>query len=47
MRKINTIYAGGKMNVDYKLIGRRIKEERKKKGYTQENLAEKLDVTVG
>ena len=35
------------MNVDHKLIGRRIKEERKKKGYTQENLAEKLDVTVG
>ena len=35
------------MNVDYKLIGHRIKEERKKKGYTQEHLAEKLDVTVG
>ncbi|MBQ8399028.1 MAG: helix-turn-helix transcriptional regulator [Clostridia bacterium] len=35
------------MNVDYKLIGKRIKEERKKKGFTQENLAEKLDVTVG
>ena len=35
------------MQVDYKLIGARIKEQRKAKGYTQENLAEKLEVSVG
>jgi len=35
------------MNVDYKLIGSRIKEARKNKGITQEMLAEKLDVTIG
>ena len=35
------------MQVDYKLIGTRIKEQRRSKGYTQENLAEKLDVSVG
>ena len=36
-----------KTTADYRLIGGRIKEQRKKKGYTQEQLAEKLDVTVG
>lgn len=36
-----------KMSVDYKLIGQRVKEKRKQKGFTQENLAEKLNVTVG
>ena len=35
------------MQVDYKLIGTRIKEQRRLKGYTQENLAEKLEVSVG
>ena len=35
------------MNVDYKLIGSRIKSERIKCGMTQEALAEKLDVTIG
>ena len=35
------------MNVDYKLIGQRIKCERTKSGMTQEKMAEKLDVTVG
>lgn len=35
------------MAVDYKLIGRRIKDNRKKKHMTQEVLAEKIDVTVG
>lgn len=35
------------MNIDYKLIGARIQATRKKCGFTQENLAEKLDVTVG
>ena len=35
------------MNIDYKLIGSRIKEARKRKGITQEMLAESLDVTIG
>ncbi len=35
------------MNIDYKLIGGRIKAERNRRGLTQENLAEKLDVSVG
>lgn len=35
------------MGIDYKLIGERIKTKRKIKGYTQETLAEKLDVSVG
>ena len=35
------------MGVDYKLIGKRIKEHRKSKSMTQEVLAEKADVTVG
>lgn len=35
------------MNVDYKLIGNRIKAERVRLGMTQERLAEQLDVTIG
>ena len=35
------------MNVDYKLIGERIKRARKMKGFTQETVAEKLDVSIG
>jgi transcriptional regulator with XRE-family HTH domain len=35
------------MQVDYKLIGAKIKERRRVKGYTQERLAKKLDVSVG
>lgn len=35
------------MSVDYRLIGSRIKEKRKEAGKTQEQLAEKLSVTVG
>ena len=35
------------MNIDYKLIGSRIKETRKARNMTQERLAERLDVSVG
>ena len=35
------------LSVDYKLIGQRIKRVRKDKRMTQEQLAEKLSVTVG
>lgn len=35
------------MNIDYKLIGARIKKARKSKGMTQDVLAEKLDVSIG
>ena len=35
------------MNIDYKLIGERIKRERKANGITQEILAEKLNVSIG
>lgn len=35
------------MNIDYKLIGSRIKDARRSRGLTQDTLAEKLDVTVG
>lgn len=35
------------MSVDYKIIGGRIKSKRKAAGKTQEQLAEKLSVTVG
>ena len=34
------------MVVDYFAIGRRIKQARKAKGYTQEKLAEKLDISI-
>lgn len=35
------------MSVDFKLIGSRIKENRKQSGKTQEWLAEQIDVSVG
>ena len=35
------------MNIDYKQIGQHIKQIRKSKKMTQENLAEQLDVSVG
>lgn len=35
------------MGIDYKLIGARIKGVRNMRGFTQEQLAEKLDVSVG
>ena len=35
------------MSVDYKLIGSRLKQARKARGLTQEQLAELLDVSVG
>lgn len=35
------------MHVDYNLIGTRIKSVRKAVGMTQENLAERLDVSIG
>ena len=35
------------MNVDYKLIGERIKKARKAMGITQDVLAEKLGVSIG
>ncbi len=39
---------GGKaMNIDYKLIGDRIKRVRKTRGMTQELMAEKLNVSIG
>jgi len=35
------------MAIDYMIIGKRIQEKRKSNGWTQEQLAEKLQVTVG
>lgn len=35
------------MNIDYKLIGERIKRARKMRGITQETLAERLNVSIG
>ncbi len=35
------------MNIDYKLIGERIKRARKTQGMTQEALAERLNVSIG
>lgn len=35
------------MSIDFKIIGERIREARKKAGITQEELSEILDVTVG
>ena len=35
------------MNIDYKLIGERIKRARKGSGLTQEALAERLNVSIG
>lgn len=34
------------MALDYKLIGERLKKARVEKGYTQEKLAEKIDVSI-
>ena len=35
------------MNIDYKLIGERIQRTRKSRNMTQENMAEKLNVSIG
>lgn len=35
------------MNIDYKLIGERIRRTRKVQGMTQEQLAEQLNVSIG
>ncbi len=35
------------MDIDYKLIGNRIQNQRKKCGYTQESFSELMDVTPG
>lgn len=35
------------MRIDYKIIGKRIKDKRKNCGFTQESLAEKIGVSVG
>lgn len=35
------------MNIDYKLIGQRIKRTRKAQGMTQESMAERLNVSIG
>ena len=35
------------MNVDYSLIGERIKKTRKMRGMTQDALAERLGVSIG
>ena len=34
------------LNVDYYLVGSKIKEKRKSKGLTQEQLAEQCDISV-
>ncbi len=34
------------MDIDYKIIGQRIKEERRKLGWSQERLSEEIDVTT-
>ena len=34
------------MEIDYKLIGQRIKEARNEKGWSQEKLSEEIDVTT-
>lgn len=34
------------MEIDYKLIGQRIKEVRREKGWSQERLSEEIDVTT-
>ncbi len=35
------------MDIDYSIIGQRIREARKKKGWSQERLSEEIDVAVG
>ena len=37
---------GVKMEIDYKVIGQRIKEARRGRGWSQEQLSEELDVTT-
>ena len=45
---IGAVNFGGKnMNIDYKLIGERIKRVRKSRGITQDALAERLNVSIG
>lgn len=34
------------MEIDYKIIGQRIREARRKKGWSQERLSEEIDVAV-
>ncbi len=34
------------MEIDYKIIGKRIRDARKEKGWSQERLSEEIDVTV-
>lgn len=34
------------MDIDYKIIGQRIRDARKQKGWSQERLSEKIDVTT-
>ena len=34
------------MEIDFELMGNRIREARKRKGWTQENLSEELDVAI-
>ncbi len=34
------------MDIDYKIIGKRLKEARRKKGLTQDELSEKLDLSI-
>lgn len=34
------------MDIDYKLIGERIKDARRKKGWSQEKLSEEIDVAI-
>lgn len=47
MNAIFTILKGGdNMALDYIIIGERLKKARLAKGFTQENLAEKLDLSV-
>lgn len=34
------------MNIDYKIIGERIKKVRRERGLTQEELSEKMDISI-
>lgn len=36
----------GKSNIDFSIIGERIKRKRQEKGITQEKLAEKMDISI-
>ena len=44
LKKLNI--SKGKMDIDYKLIGERIKDARRKKGWSQEKLSEEIDVAI-